>query len=60
MPYNLGHGHLQNEAIDSFPNLHAHDTFDDRRRYIHETLKYQLLTTKGEDAKNCKLWVYIA
>lgn len=53
VPYNPGHGHLQNAIIDSFPDLHAHDTFQDRRKYIQDTLKYELLTTKGADAKNC-------
>jgi len=52
-PYNNSHAHFTNHYIDSFPDLHAHDTFADRRKNIQETLTYQLLTTKSDDAKKC-------
>ena len=53
VPYNAGHGHLQNAIIDNFPDLHAHDSFQDRRKFIQDSLRYELLTTPAADSKNC-------
>lgn len=51
-PYNSGHGHFGNDYIQSFPDLHAPSTFEERAKYTREKLRYQLLKTKPEDAKN--------
>lgn len=42
VPYIPGHGHFTNDHIDSFPDLHVHDTFEDRERNIRDSLRKQL------------------
>ena len=54
VPSNAGHDHFANANIDSFPDLHAHHTFENREAYIHYSLVHQLATTKPEDVKKCK------
>jgi hypothetical protein len=57
VPYIHSHGHFSNDYVEGFPDLHAHGTFEDKRKQVREQLKYQLLTTKPEDAKNCNLLI---
>jgi hypothetical protein len=47
VPFIGSHTHFSNASIEGFPDLHVHDTFEDRRRNIQDTLKYQLFTTKS-------------
>ena len=57
MPYMDGHDHFTNKHIASFPDLHAGPSFGDRAHYLKETLKYQLMTGNGQQAKNCIILV---
>ena len=50
VPNDLGHAHFY-DTIDSFPGLHAGPSFEDRDKYIRDTIRYQLLTTSPEQAK---------
>ena len=47
-PSNAGHDHFASENIDSFPDLHAHSTFEDRGKFIRDSLRYQLVTVKAD------------
>lgn len=53
VPFIGGHSHFSNDAIEAFPDLHAHGTFEERQKQIKEEITYQLLTTKPEDARTC-------
>ena len=50
VPNDLGHAHFY-DTIESFPGLHAGPSFEDRDKYIRDTIRYQLLTTSPEQAK---------
>ena len=54
VPSNAGHDHFANANIDSFPDLHAHHTFEDREAFIHHSLVHQLATNKPENVRKCK------
>lgn len=50
VPYHKGHAHFY-DTIESFPGLHAGPSFEDKEKYIRDTIRYQLLTTTPEQAK---------
>lgn len=50
VPNDLGHAHFY-DTIDSFPGLHAGPSFEDRDKYIRDTIRYQLTNTSAEQAK---------
>jgi hypothetical protein len=54
VPYEKGHAHFF-DTIESFPGLTAGPSFEDREKYIRESIRYQLLTTTPEQAKRSKL-----
>ena len=58
VPSNPGHDHFANANIDSFPDLHAHHTFEDKAAFIHHSLVSQLATNKPENVKKCTQWLY--
>lgn len=49
-PHDMGHAHFY-DTISAFPGLHAGPSFEDRDKYIRDTIKYQLMTTTPEQAK---------
>jgi len=49
VPFHKGHDHFY-ESIESFPGLQAGPSFEDREKYIRDTVKYQLLTTTPDQA----------
>lgn len=53
VPANNSHGHFGNTVIETFPDLHAGPSFLEKGLIIRESLKYQLLTTKPEQARRC-------
>lgn len=57
VPHNNGHGHFGNNIIESFPDLHAGPSYNSKAIQIREDLKYQLLTTKPEQARRCKFHI---
>lgn len=50
VPHDFGHTHFY-DTIESFPGLQAGPTFEDREKYIRETIRHQLLTTTPDQAK---------
>jgi hypothetical protein len=50
VPFDKGHAHFY-DTIESFPGLHAGPSFEDREKYIRDTLRHQLLTTSPEQAR---------
>jgi len=56
VPYHKGHAHFY-DTIESFPGLHAGPSFEDKEKYIRDTIKYQLLTTTPDQAKRSKLCI---
>ena len=58
VPFNSGHDHFANENIDSFPDLHAHHTLEERAAFTHYSLVYQLANAKPENVKKCTTTSY--
>ena len=56
VPYDLGHAHFY-DTIESFPGLHAGPSFEDRDKYIRDTIRHQLLTTSAEQARRRTFWL---
>ena len=50
VPNDLGHTHFY-DTIESFPGLHAGPSFEDRDKYIRDTIRHQLLSTSPDQAK---------
>ena len=53
-PNDLGHAHFY-DTIGSFPGLQAGASFEDKDKYIRDTIKHQLMTTTPEQAKRSTL-----
>ena len=49
-PYEMGHAHFY-DTIEAFPGLHAGPSFEDRDKYIRDTIKHQLMTTTPDQAR---------
>ena len=49
VPSDAGHAHFY-DSIESFPGLHAGPSFEDRDKYIRDTIKYQLVSTTPQQA----------
>ena len=47
-PSNPGHDHFASENIDSFPDLHAHSSFENRGKFIKDSLRYEIQTVKAD------------
>ena len=54
VPFDKGHAHFY-DTIESFPGLHAGPSFEDREKYIRDTVRHQLLSTSPEQAKRSTL-----
>lgn len=52
-PSNAGHGHFDNNNIDSFPDLHAPSTFDQTENFVRDALRYQILNLNPDRAIRC-------
>jgi hypothetical protein len=52
VPFEKGHAHFY-DTIESFPGLQAGPSFEDRDKYLRDTIRYQLLTTTPEQARRC-------
>jgi hypothetical protein len=50
VPHDKGHAHFY-DTIESFPGLHAGPSFEDKEKYIRDTIRYQLLTTTPQQAQ---------
>lgn len=50
VPGELGHAHFY-DTIESFPGLQAGPSFEDRDKYIRDTIRYQLMSTTPEQAQ---------
>jgi hypothetical protein len=50
VPHDKGHAHFY-DTIESFPGLHAGPSFEDKEKYIRDTIRYQLLTTTPSQAQ---------
>lgn len=50
VPHDMGHAHFY-DTIESFPGLHAGPSFEDREKYVRDTIRHQLLTTSPEQAQ---------
>ena len=49
VPHDKGHDHFSN-SIGSFPGLHAGPSFQDKDKYIRDTIRHQLMSTSPEQA----------
>lgn len=49
VPHEKGHDHFSN-SIGAFPGLHAGPSFEDREKYIRDTVRHQLMSTSREQA----------
>jgi len=52
VPFEKGHAHFY-DTIESFPGLQAGPSFEDRDKYLRDTIRYQLLTTTPQQARRC-------
>jgi hypothetical protein len=48
-PHDKGHAHFY-DSIASFPGLHAGPSFEDREKYLRDTIRYQLMSTTPDQA----------
>ena len=44
VPHEKGHDHFS-DSIGGFPGLHAGPTFEQREKYIRDTVRQQLMST---------------
>lgn len=49
VPHDKGHAHFY-DTIESFPGLQAGPSFEDREKYLRDTIRYQLLSTTPQQA----------
>ena len=53
VPYQKSHSHFTNDHVAGFPDLDPGPSFKDREKYIKDSLKYQILTGNGNQARKC-------
>ena len=49
VPHEKGHDHFS-DSIGGFPGLHAGPTFEQKEKYIRDTVRQQLMSTSPEQA----------
>lgn len=49
VPHDKGHAHFY-DTIESFPGLSSGPTFEQREKYIRDTIRHQLMSTTPEQA----------